>query len=179
MTTRDDDPVAIAYRDNYVIAQYTWVQMFTEHLSDCSRVFKGDLKSMLILAIIGQSFLAEMLKNGFNDAENVPLLDNVSINASSLSDVLGIPRETVRRKLEDLAEKGWIERHDNGWRIVVDDQGSPARRNLAGLDQRSMKRISRLVKSFNTLADQSSLADPSQPVKNGVERNGKAPAAQN
>lgn len=151
-----DSPVLDAYRRNYVRAQYMWVQMFTEHLTDCSRVFKGDLQAMLILAIVGQTYLFQMLKAGSADYDAgapVPLLDGVAINASSLSAVLEIPRETVRRKLDVLAREGWIEKIDAGWRLAVNGGESQARRDLAALDQRSMGRIAKLVSDFNALAE--------------------------
>ncbi len=36
------------------------------------------------------------------------------INLQSITDFSGIPRETVRRKLRDLMELGWIERDERG-----------------------------------------------------------------
>jgi predicted transcriptional regulator len=153
---RRDNPVYIAYEKNYVRAQYAWVQMLTEHLADCSRVFAGDLQSMLILAIVGQSYLSKLLQSNKDiELDQIPVLEDASINASSLSEILGIPRETVRRKLEDLAAKGWIERHNGGWRLVVKDGQTTARQGLAALDQRSMERIAKLVASFNALAKSS------------------------
>lgn len=154
MSGADDNPVVVAYRKNYIRAQYNWVQMFTEHLTDCSRVFNGDLQAMLILAIIGQSYLFKLMKDGHVEVQpgSVPILDGTSINASSLAAVLEIPRETVRRKLSFLAEQGWIEKNESGWRLVVSQGQSLARAALHELDQRSMMRIAKLVGDFNTLA---------------------------
>lgn len=155
MSEAKDNAVLAAYARNYVRAQYTSVQMMTEHLTDCSRVFKGDLQAMLILAIIGQSFLFQMMKGGHDDhdpATTPPLLDGTSINASSLSAVLEIPRETVRRKLAVLAGQGWIEKSSDGWRLVVNDEGSVARKDLYELDRRSIQRFARLISDFSTIA---------------------------
>lgn len=154
MSGADDNPVLVAYRKNYIRAQYTWVQMLTEHLTDCSRVFKGDLQAMLILAIIGQSYLIKLMKDGHDEVQpgSIPILDGTSINASSLAAVLEIPRETVRRKLSFLAAQGWIEKNESGWRLVVAQGQSQARGALNELDQRSMIRIAKLVADFNTLA---------------------------
>lgn len=156
MNSAGDNPVLTAYRRNYVRAQYTWVQMFTEHLTDCSRVFKGDLQAMLIIAIIGQSYLFQMLKNGADDHEigaPVPLMDGVAINASSLAAVLEIPRETVRRKLEMLAQQGWIEKSDGGWQLALSNGRTAAKQALADIDNRQINRVAKLVADFNALAE--------------------------
>lgn len=156
MAADPDNPAIDAYRRNFVRLQYVWVQMFTEHLTDCSRVFKGDLQAMLILAIVGQVYLFQMLKEG-NDPHEfgapVPLLDGVAINASSLSAVLEIPRETVRRKLDMLARLGWIEKGDGGWQLAIQDGQAQARLDLDGLNARQMERVTRFVANFSALAE--------------------------
>lgn len=155
MRGEDDNAVLIAYRHNYVRAQYTWVQAFTEHLTDCARVFQGDLQAMLILAIIGQTLMFQILKESHGDFElgtPLPAFEDAGINASSLSAVLEIPRETVRRKLEWLAKQGWIEKCDSGWRLVMTESRSQAHIDLAELDQRSIQRIAKLFSNFAALA---------------------------
>ncbi len=93
----------------------------------------------LILAIIGQEYLTGLFAGR---AAERPVR---AISALRIADVTGLPRETVRRKLGILAEKGWIERKRAGWALVTfDDAGSPARRDLAGLDQRGLERLARL-----------------------------------
>ena len=159
MSESEDNPVLAAYGRNYIRAQYTWVQMLTEHLTDCSRVFRGDLQAMLILAIIGQSYLFQMMKDGHDISEPdtaVPVLDSARINASSLAAVLEIPRETVRRKLARLAERGWIEKSNDGWRLVINDGASAARTDLLDLDRRSIQRFAKLVADFSALAEKNS-----------------------
>ena len=43
-----------AFSSNYLDYQYQFVEFFVDHLVDMSRVFRGDLQLMLILAILGQ-----------------------------------------------------------------------------------------------------------------------------
>ncbi len=94
------------FQRNYVAAQYELVQFLTEHLADCSEVFEGDLIEMLVLAIIGQVTLESYSRDGILK----------SVNASRISDIIGIPRQTVRRKLLRLAERGWIAQNGSaGW----------------------------------------------------------------
>src|SRR5690606_31048072 len=78
--------------------------------------------------------------------------ERLSIAASRIADVTGIPRETVRRKLSALRSKGWIEQTPtSAWRLVVDDQRVPARSDLNEINERSMIRISRLFAELETL----------------------------
>jgi DNA-binding GntR family transcriptional regulator len=39
-------------------------------------------------------------------------------NAFSLSQAIGIPRETIRRKIDELVKRGWVHRHPQGGYIV-------------------------------------------------------------
>jgi hypothetical protein len=43
-----------AFSSSYLDYQYQFVEFFVDHLVDMSRVFRGDLQLMLILAILGQ-----------------------------------------------------------------------------------------------------------------------------
>ena len=45
-------------------------------------------------------------------------------NALSISDVTGIPRETVRRKLAKLVDLGWIEKTPDDMYVITDRIGT-------------------------------------------------------
>ena len=99
---------AAAFEASYVDYQYIFVQFLIEHLCDVGAAFKGDYQSMLVLAVIGQTRLhaVRSQRDGLNDAT-----DNVfaeSCNATSISEIAGIPRQTVRRKLADLVDRGMV-----------------------------------------------------------------------
>jgi hypothetical protein len=127
------------FRDTYVDMQYHFVQFFTEHLTDVSRVFGADLQSVLIIEVIGQNALSARIRGDGKEP--------VGINASSIADVTGIPRETVRRKLVPLTERGWIARESDGlWRLAANGfDPAPARRDLTDLNQRGIERISHFL----------------------------------
>jgi predicted transcriptional regulator len=124
-------------RAQYRLIQYHFVQFFVEHLSDASRVFDGDLQEMLVLAVIGQTYMrADELGR-----ENAP------INASRIAETTGIPRQTVRRKLQSLEKRGWIQQIEGGaWQLVVEDMEAIARGDLSELDNRGMERILKFVR---------------------------------
>lgn len=140
-------------QSQYAQSQYIWVQFIAEHLCDCSKKFEGDLQAMLIMAIIGQSALYRYLEQGDSSKMPAPVLDNISISASSLSEILGIPRETVRRKLEWLRQKGWIEKDESAsWRLVIAQGEAMARRDLMELDRRGMDRLAGVVYRIMAMA---------------------------
>jgi predicted transcriptional regulator len=150
------DAAAEAFRAAYPAYQHRWVEFFVEHLTDVSRTFEGDLQQAILLAIIGQARLAA-LRGG--DASTGPR----GTNASRLAEVTGIPRETVRRKLRALEERGWIAQDEAGiWRMVVDPDGrdTPARRDLADIDERARRRVARLVVDLSQIAKRDHAAAP-------------------
>lgn len=115
-----------------------------ELLADCSRVFGGDLQQLRILAFVVQEHLAAIVRHG--RVEATP--SGNWISASHLAAISGIPRETVRRKLHLLAEKGCVQQGENGsWRFVP-DSASPAWRDIVCLYVRSRRRLAGLIASL-------------------------------
>jgi hypothetical protein len=138
------DVFAARYREY----QYRFVEFFTEHLSDVSRSFGGDLQAMLVLAVVGQVRIASLAHAGGDGDQE----ERGAISASRLADVTGIPRETVRRKLTLLAKRGWIEQTlGRSWRLVVREEEAVARHDLSDLDQRAIHRIARLFAGLEVL----------------------------
>jgi DNA-binding MarR family transcriptional regulator len=151
--TERADQVRAAFSGNYRAYQYRFVEFFTEHLADLSRTFGGDLQQMIILAIIGQVQMRAMhaAAAAGEDPRRIPP-ERVSIAASRIADVTGIPRETVRRKLSALQRKGWIEKSPaSAWRLVVNNDSVPARVDLNEPNERAIVRISRLFAELETL----------------------------
>jgi len=81
--------------------------------------FGGDLDQMLILAVIGDRKLARRAspaepsydRLGYSELHHPA---SVAINPHSIAEYTAIPRETVRRKVAALIERGWVERSENG-----------------------------------------------------------------
>lgn len=160
-----------AYAENYIEAQYCWVQFFTEHLVDVSRQFGGDLQIVLILALVGQRLLE---KHRGEQPESVSPDDPVGINASRIADITCIPRQTVRRKLQTLAGHGWIhQKSDGSWAMTIDELGSPAARDLSDLDLRSIRRIAKLTAQLWRLSCQSERSVERDGAQNERPRNDK------
>lgn len=97
----------------------------TRYLVECRKACDGDLDLFLIIAIIGErTFSAvrapvsmshdEFVKGTVGNIEPQP------INLQSIADFSGIPRETVRRKLELLIARGWVQRGEHGYVTATD-----------------------------------------------------------
>lgn len=73
-----------------------------------------DLVSISLLNEIAQHNLEPFIKGGKREfpktAEEMKLMRGC--NAFSLSQSTGVPRETVRRKVKQLVDLGWIEPHN-------------------------------------------------------------------
>jgi hypothetical protein len=138
-TATSVDDVRQAFASNYAEIQYHFVQFLCDHLADCSRNFGGDLSLMLVLALVGQSRL-----NASIAAKKGMLKNHPWISASSIADLSGMSRETVRRKLKDLERRGWVRQNDHaGWEILVQGDVSQAKLDLKALDERALDRLAR------------------------------------
>jgi DNA-binding MarR family transcriptional regulator len=145
--------VAAALDEQYTVYQYRFVEFFIDHLSDVSRAFRGDLQAMLVLALIGQSWINAVRaarSKGIEPADLPP--ERASTSASRIADVTGIPRQTVRRKLAALEERGWILRNEDGSCCLAHTDGqTTARRDLSDIDRRALRRVARLFADLEAL----------------------------
>lgn len=88
------------------------VAPFLELLQLLRTICDGDLeKNIILLAIAARSVVdAEFraLSHEERSSSATPLLPSRGVNLRSISDSSGIPRETVRRKVAELIDAGWI-----------------------------------------------------------------------
>ncbi len=120
------DPIMIdadTIRQNFGTVWPAHVEALTRFLIACRHHMDGDLDRLLILCVIGDRTLSrgrtppEMTYDDFNDENREPI-EPEGLNARSIADFSGIPRETVRRKVQDLIDLGWVERHGNDLRAT-------------------------------------------------------------
>ena len=97
------------------------------HLCRAHAQFNGDLELALILGEIGHFNVRHVLDEGAkhkppNEVIGQPhLLGSAhGCNALSISAATGIARETVRRKIKILEERGWVCRDAAGGLLVTD-----------------------------------------------------------
>ena len=85
-------------------------KVLTHSLRESYRAFDGDLTMALVLGEIGQYSAAPV----HEPVRHKYLGSFRTCNAHSISIASGIPRETVRRKLDKLLARGWIIEMENG-----------------------------------------------------------------
>lgn len=147
------------FRKRYPEFQYAFVEALTEHLTDLSRFFKGDLAEMLVFAVIGQTYLKAYIEHSKAPESRREELAPPLISASRLADVTCIPRQTVRRKLEALEQRGWIEKAAGAsWTLRLSDGQSVARRDVHDLDERAIDRVAALFCDLKVLLPDQSRA---------------------
>jgi hypothetical protein len=122
----------------------------TQFLIDCRKAAGGDLDLFLVLAVIGDRTFAEGKADpGIDYAtfqRETMLAEPVDINISSIADYSGIPRETVRRKVNDLLARGWVERKGSGFIVAT----SKAKTDLEPLTEASIRYLARMMEMLRT-----------------------------
>jgi len=123
-----------AYQVSHLIACFTVPMMRTLY-----HQFGGDMVQIIVLGEISMRNVSQFFRKGGANAPE-KLLDDAQhrgkvlqpCNVLSISEATGIPRETVRRKVEQLIDSGWLSR-DERKRLVVRPGVSPgfSRRNAS------------------------------------------------
>lgn len=153
MRSHQADWFASAFESHYLDYQYIFVEFLIGHMVDAVSAFDGDYEEMFVLAVLGQKRLGALraARNAGDTVMDVQATSE-STNASRIADITKIPRQTVRRKLASLMERGWIERDDKGaYRLVSVEGQSTVRHDLAETDRRAIHRVARLVADLQTL----------------------------
>ena len=127
------------------------------------REFDGDMVEIIVLGEISMRNVGSFFQRAGVDAPEKLLDDETRrvqlmrpCNALSISEATGIPRETVRRKVNDLIEKGWLYR-DARKRLMV--RKGVGNRMLRG-NARTAMEILELAERLNRLLSHS--ADPGE-----------------
>jgi hypothetical protein len=100
------------------------VAEFTRYLIECRKHFRGDLDLLLLLAVIGdRTLVASKVRKSltfseFLTGEFVDFQPD-AINYQSVADFTGMPRESVRRKVNALIDIGWVRRTDEGFLVAT------------------------------------------------------------
>ncbi|MBX7527742.1 hypothetical protein [Qipengyuania vesicularis] len=135
--------------DHFSILWPRHVEGMIALLSELREAFDGDLDATLILAVIGAALLPkDELPISFSYSELLKQRDidfRKPLNTLSISQVTGIPRETVRRKLAKMEAKLWVERDECGhWKM-----GRRGAEDLRPMTELSMKYISSIAEGID------------------------------
>ncbi|WP_397594989.1 hypothetical protein [Sphingorhabdus sp.] len=110
--------IAALLHEKFSDYQALWVENHLRLLCNLRHTFGNDLDKSIILAVVGQRMFQIGLDRpiDFDQARtgNYALDLSRMTNVESISEATGIPRETVRRKVSELLEIGWLERGAKG-----------------------------------------------------------------
>lgn len=146
------------FDEDYIRANFgaIWprhVETLTRFLIECRRHFDGDLDMFLVLAVIGdRSFAAskaaaDLTYDDLLDVNRKPT-EPEALNVLSISQFSGIPRETVRRKVNQLMDKGWVERDGQGFVRAT----RKAAHDLHPLTETSFEYLLRMARVFSAVS---------------------------
>jgi hypothetical protein len=133
-------------REHHIEVSYLLGRFMTEHLIRVNQAFGGDLTAAVVLAVIGQYNVRRYYDEiAARSEEGLHALVTKGAhrdflrpcNAMSVSASTGIPRETVRRKIAWLVEKGWIQKAGRDKLLVT----SQARHDFADFDLEALERF--------------------------------------
>jgi len=143
------DPVA----EKFGLVWPIHVTNLVKFLISARKVFDGDIDMFLVLAVVGDRTFAARKADPDQSyeswrSEKPPFVSPEDINIRSIADFSGIPRETVRRKLAMLFEKGWVERSDDGMlRATAKARDGLEPLTLAGMDY--LRELFKLLQKMN------------------------------
>ncbi|MDO8902886.1 MAG: hypothetical protein Q7V15_16205 [Phenylobacterium sp.] len=100
---------SIAFDQDFHRLFYRWSGHFSAVLIRTRARFDGDLDQYVLYLTFLLSELADRL-----NSEGAAPRPQRGLNALSLSEITGIPRESARRKLLLLAANGYLNRDENG-----------------------------------------------------------------
>jgi hypothetical protein len=104
-------------RRHYTLIAKDVLAPFVEVLAAGRGACGGDLDKLLIIMVVALRTAEhrEIIDVEFEDVLSgaVERYPSLSTNVRSIADSTGIPKETVRRKVADLVEAGWIHRDGN------------------------------------------------------------------
>ncbi len=143
------------YLNNFVEFHLSWTIFFVGHLSRVRRHF-DDLEDALLLSAFGLHPLIETARSSPQAGSNTETHYDAIMpafaptNAVRLSDLTGIPRETVRRKLTRFRQKGWIVQDaQGGWVLKLGREGrASVAQHFKELNAEFLQDLAKLMSRF-------------------------------
>lgn len=107
----------------YGLVAFTLNRYVIDHLLRFARQFGPDYQMLVVWGVLAHQCVIHLVPAGSRPRDVLnqnglladPNPDLRPIRQRDLSQITGIPKETVRRKLLKLEQYGWIKRKDSGW----------------------------------------------------------------
>lgn len=132
--------------------------MFARQLLGVYSRFDGDMVEAIVLgevahhnlaALIGGAGTPHELSDALRAAEAAPQPELLPTNAFSIAQSTGIPRETVRRKVDRLTRRGWLVKDADGSLFVAAAAGA----SFAAFHVERLSDLLETVRAVETLLD--------------------------
>jgi hypothetical protein len=143
-------PIFRLYKTDFAAAQAIWVEAYLELLVAMRARFGSDLDAIILLSAIGQQMLADpdLPAMGYDEVRHVADRRwRSATNLDALSRATGIPRETVRRKINALQAEGLVSRLPDQTVAI----GPEAAENLAPLTLTTISMLDRIFTGYSRL----------------------------
>lgn len=110
------------FEQHYFRAAYLFSRFTVPYMRSIYREFGGDMLLNIVLGEIGSRNVGYFFDSDRDGLASEDVLADVTehervmrpCNALSISEATGIPRETVRRKIDMLIKKGWVYKNEKG-----------------------------------------------------------------
>jgi hypothetical protein len=140
--------VRFLYQTRFPATQGAWVEGFLTLLVELRRVFGNDLDKVIILSAIGQQMLLDdrIPKRHYDEWIVDPLVERHGrvTNIDALARSTGIPRESVRRKVNELIADRLVEKGERNELFVA--PGAAAK--LANSTEITVSMLDKLVGTY-------------------------------
>ena len=114
-----DDLAAVVLINSFIIRHLIW--LYGEFEGDLVQaIVLGEVAHHGVFGLRNQAGTVRELSRAIAERISTSALTRMPTNAFSIAAATGIPRQTVRRKLEALRAKGWVTSDDAGNLVVSD-----------------------------------------------------------
>ncbi|APC19605.1 hypothetical protein BLL42_28250 (plasmid) [Pseudomonas frederiksbergensis] len=130
MTTLDEQ-----LEKAFIIASFTANRFLVDHMRRASHELNLDLESLIILGVLAHANISTSIIPGQSYKKQMPISIN-PIRTSDISAICNIPKETTRRKLKKLKDRGIINRNHEGLWLI----------NPIGIDEKTRLFTKEMIK---------------------------------
>lgn len=140
-----------AVRDNYPTVAAELLEPLLNFMTVARNLVGGDTDKVMVMLVISvrtkQSPDFAKLSNEQLERGEIPILPSLGVNIRSIADSIGMPRETVRRKVAELVEEGMVVRLGNDVRYTAAGYiaVAPAREAIETVAVRNFKTVNALL----------------------------------
>ena len=109
--------------ENYPVIAHELLRPILDLHSISREACGGDADKFIIMLVVAVRTTEDKRFSGYTQEQllsgEVPVFPSLGTNVRSIADSIGVPRETVRRKVRELIAAGWIDRDGDDLRFTA------------------------------------------------------------